>query len=126
MSKGDEQPSKDFVLSSLRARLLLLVAIAVIPIVGSTIYSALEQRHLAGDEVQETTVRLARIASSQQGQLILGTRQLLTGLGQLREVRERNAAECSALFSKLHKSYRLFRTSARQIAKARFTAALGR
>lgn len=86
----------------------MLVAIAVVPLLGSILYSALEQRQLAGNEVQETTVRLARIASSQQGQLILGTRQLLTGLAQLREVRQRDAAECSALFAKLHKSYPVY------------------
>lgn len=104
----DEKSFRKFLFSSLRARLLLLVAIAVIPILGLTIYSALEQRHLAGYEVQETTVRLARVASSQQGQLILGTRQLLTGLAQLREVRQGSPGECSAVFAKLAKSYPVY------------------
>lgn len=104
----EEDPPKGSPFSSLRARLLLLVAIAVVPILGLTLYSAVEQRQLAGLAVQETAVRLARLASSQQGQLILGTRQLLTGLAQLREVRQVDAAKCSELFGNLQKSYPLY------------------
>ena len=93
---------------SLRFRLTFLVALAVLPVLGLTLYSTVEQRRLAGLEVQETALRLARLASSRQGQMILGTRQLLTGLAQLREVREANGAACRVLFADLLKAYPLY------------------
>lgn len=93
---------------SLRFRLICLVALAVLPFLGLTFYSAVEQRRVAGLEAQETALRLARIASTRQGQMILGTRQLLTGLAQLREVREPNGSACKTLFGDLLKAYPLY------------------
>lgn len=94
--------------SSLRARLILLVALAVVPVLGLTVYTAIKHRQVASVEVQETALRLARLASTRQGQMILGTRQLLTGLAQLREVREADGNACSALFAELLKAYPLY------------------
>ena len=94
--------------SSLRARLILLVVIAVMPVLGLTFYTAVEQRQLATVGVQETALRLARLTSTQQGQMILGARQLLTGLAQLREVRQDNSAICSSFFAVLLKAYPVY------------------
>lgn len=93
---------------SLRFRLICLVALAVLPFLALTFYTALEQRRRAGLEAQATALRLARIASTRQGQMILGTRQLLIGLAQLREVRERKSAACKTLFADLLKAYPLY------------------
>lgn len=97
-----------FSLSSLRVRLLLLVLTAVLPALGLVFYTALEQRRSATVEVQETALRLARLASSNQGQLIGGVRQLLVSLSQLPEIRARDAAACSAFLSKLLQQYPLY------------------
>lgn len=103
-----KNPARKPSFSSLRTRLLLLVAVAVVPVLGLTFHSAVEQRHLAGIEVQETALRLARLVSTQQGQLVLGTRQLLMGLTQLREVRKLDGRACSALFADLLKAYPVY------------------
>ncbi len=95
-------------LSSLRARLILLVALAVLPLLGLTLYTSLDQRQLAVTEVQETALRLVRLASTEQARMILGTRQLLIGLAQLREVHQRDGTVCSTLFAELLKAYPLY------------------
>lgn len=61
-----------FSLSGLRVRVFLLVLTAVLPALGLVFYTALEQKRSATVEVQETALRLARLASSNQGQLIGG------------------------------------------------------
>lgn len=94
--------------SSLRVRLFLLVLTAVLPALGVVFYTALEQRRSATVEAQETALRLARLASSNQGQLIGGVRQLLVSLSQLPEIRARDAEACSAFLSKLLQQYPLY------------------
>ncbi|MDX9833139.1 MAG: hypothetical protein RBU35_22915, partial [Anaerolineae bacterium] len=64
-------------LSSLRVRLLLLVILASVPGLILTVYSAAEQRRSAEEEVMETALRLVRLATSNQDQLVEGARQLL-------------------------------------------------
>ena len=96
-----------FSFSSLRVRLLLLVLIANLPALGLMLYSALEQRQAAAVEVQETALRLARLASSDQGRLIAGARQLLIVLAELSEV-QRGSPQCNGLFSKLLQQYPLY------------------
>jgi len=49
---------------SLRVRLILLVLLAVIPALGLILYTGLEQRRLATEEIQETALRLARLVSN--------------------------------------------------------------
>src|SRR5439155_6216204 len=95
-------------LASLRARLLLLVLLAVIPALGLTLYTNLEERQLRKAQVQEHALRLSRIVSADHERLIEDARQLLVALARLPAVRDRNRAACSALFADLltqHSSY---------------------
>lgn len=94
--------------SSLRVRLFFLVLTAVLPALGLVFYTALEQRHSATVEAQETALRLARLASGSQGQLIGGVRQLLVSLSQLPEVRSGDTEGCGAFLSKLLQQYPLY------------------
>jgi len=82
-------------LSSLRARLLLLVLLAIIPALGLILYTASAQRRTAAVEVEENALRLAQFAAANQGRASEGARQLLIALAQLPEVREGDSAECS-------------------------------
>jgi len=94
--------------ASLRVRLLLLVLVALVPAVGLSLYAVLEQRQLSTLAVQETALRLARLASSDQGRLVTSTRQLLIGLARLPEVRARDGQRCGALFAELLAQYPLY------------------
>jgi signal transduction histidine kinase len=95
-------------LASLRARLLLLVLLAVIPALGLTLYTNLEERQLRKAQVQEQAMRLSRLVSADHERLIEDARRLLVTLARLPAVRDRNRAACNALFADLltqHSSY---------------------
>src|SRR6266508_6557990 len=94
--------------SSLRVRLLLLVLLAVIPALGLTLYTNLEERQLRKVQVQEQAMRLSRLVSADHERLIEDARRLLVTLTRLPAVRDRNPAACNALFADLlaqHSSY---------------------
>ncbi len=97
---------KHIPLSSLRARLLLLVLLAIVPALGLILYTASEQRRDAATQVQTNVLRLAKFAAANQGQVAEGARQLLIALSQLPEVRRGNTEECNQLFAKLRQQYR--------------------
>jgi signal transduction histidine kinase len=95
-------------LASLRTRLLLLVLLAVIPALGLTLYTNLEERQLRKAQVQEQAMRLSRLVSADHERLIEDARRLLVNLARLPAVRDRNPAACNALFADLltrHSSY---------------------
>lgn len=94
--------------SSLRVRLLVLVLLALLPAFGLILYTAFEQRRQTALDVQDTALRLARLASSDHGRLITGTHQLFIGLAQLPAVRSRNARECNELLARLMAQYPLY------------------
>lgn len=94
--------------SGLRARLLLLVLLAVIPALGLTLYSNLEERQLRKAQVQEHALRLSRIVSADHERLIEDARKLLAALSRLPGVRDGKRAACDTLFADLltrHSSY---------------------
>ncbi len=94
-----------FSFSSLRARLLLLVLLSIIPALGLILYTASEQRRSAAAEAKDYALQLARSFSSSQNELIESARQLLIALARMPVVRDGNTAECSALFADLLKQY---------------------
>jgi len=90
---------------SLRVRLILLVLLAIVPAFVMMVYSAAEQRQRDGAQAQETALRLARLASSKQEELIEDARHLLIALAQISAVRGRDPVTCSALLANLLKGY---------------------
>ena len=95
-------------LASLQTRLLLLVLLAVIPALGLTLYTNLEERQLRKAQVQEHAMRLSRLVSADHERLIEDARRLLVTLARPPAVRRRNRAACNALFADLltqHSSY---------------------
>ncbi len=91
--------------SSLRARLLLLILVALIPARGLGIYMTWEMRQAVRTEALRDAMRLARITSSAGERLIEGTHQILSVLARLPEVRRQDAGACSTLFAELLKPY---------------------
>ncbi|HXV81358.1 MAG TPA: sensor histidine kinase [Candidatus Binatia bacterium] len=88
-------------LGSLRTRLLLLVLLAVIPALGLTLYTNLEERQLRKALVYEQAMRLSRLVSADYERLIEDTRQLLVTLARLPAVRDFNLIACNALLADL-------------------------
>lgn len=87
--------------SRLRVRLLSLVLLAVLPALGLVIYTAVDQRRMAKADAIATAMRIVRTAAATQKQQIDTSKQLLTTLTLLRDVRSERAEEAEALFQNL-------------------------
>ena len=96
---------RKFSFSSLRVRLIILVLLAIIPALGLTLYTGLEQRQIATNQAKDEALRLAHFASSRQRQLIEGVHQFLDTLARLPQVRRFDPTICSRLFADILKQY---------------------
>jgi PAS domain S-box-containing protein len=94
-----------FPFASLRARLLLLILLAVVPVIGLTIYTNIELRRWAAADAKAEALRLVRLAASDQQDTIRDTRQFLFALAQLPDVRSADPAACSAFLARLFNQY---------------------
>ncbi|HEY2989234.1 MAG TPA: ATP-binding protein [Candidatus Binatia bacterium] len=96
-------------LSSLRARLLLLVLTAAIPAFGLIVYIAWEQRQSAAAEAKEKTLKVARDAVEMQKQLINDAGQMLSTLARQPEVMATGGSTCFVFMAnqlRRHSRYR--------------------
>jgi PAS domain S-box-containing protein len=80
---------------SLRARLIFLVLLAVIPSLGLALYSGLEQRRMVESQSHEDAVRTARLARSRQQELIREAQSLLRTIVQSPAMRNRDQRQCA-------------------------------
>ncbi|GBL45368.1 diguanylate cyclase/phosphodiesterase [Sulfuriferula multivorans] len=88
-----------FTFSGVRARVLLLVALAVAPWLAITIYHAIEERGVAIDAAQENTLRLARLVSFEQRETITHSSALLQALSTLPEIKNGAPTVCQQRLS---------------------------
>ena len=70
----------------LRARLLVLAVLAVLPALGLVAFTAKQNRDTLARQVEESSLRLARLASGEHERAIEGARQLLTGIARIPEI----------------------------------------
>jgi len=97
-----------FSFSSLRVRLVLLVLFAVIPALGTILYTAWKERLHATAEAEERALKLARNAVTEQSRLISETRQFLGQVAQEHYWGLTDPVSCSALMTnhlKQHPKY---------------------
>jgi two-component system, cell cycle sensor histidine kinase and response regulator CckA len=92
-------------LSGLRGRLFLLVVLAVLPAFALTWYTGWENRQRQRANVASDTVTLARIVANDQDSAITGTRQILSDLAAVPEVRAGDPARSRTYFALLMKLY---------------------
>src|SRR5262245_23700350 len=98
---GAGPPERYPFFSRLRARLLALVLLAILPALGLVLYTAVDQRRVAEKEAIASAQRIVRLAAATQKQHVEAARQLLITLSQLREIRTERAADAEALFQSL-------------------------
>jgi signal transduction histidine kinase/DNA-binding response OmpR family regulator len=89
------------ILGSLRARLLLLIVLAVLPALALTVTGGLAQRRQSADQAQMNALRLARLAAAEHNRLLEQTRQLLAGLAIVPAIRDLDPVGCAALLRRL-------------------------
>jgi two-component system, cell cycle sensor histidine kinase and response regulator CckA len=92
-------------LSGLRGRLFLLVALAMLPAFGLSFYANRSDRQHQVAAVVEDTVRLARALATDQERIVEGTRQILSDLGSIAEVRGGDPVRVRTLFALLMKQW---------------------
>ena len=86
--------------SKLRTRLCLIVLVAIIPALISTLYSVMQQRRRALAAAEDSAMDLALKLSLSQKIMIEGMRQNLFTLSLLPQVQMRDAVGSSAVFAK--------------------------
>jgi diguanylate cyclase (GGDEF)-like protein len=90
--------------SGLRAQLLMLVFVAVIPAFGLIGYDAVSERRDAVAQAERDAAGLVRLAAREHSRLLASARQLLLSLSKLSEIRSpRTAAACHQLLREVHK-----------------------
>lgn len=97
-----------FPLSTIRARLLLLILLAIIPALGLILYTASEERRLAALAVREDMLQLTQLVSLDEKELIDGTHQFLSALVLLPEIVQGDSHGCSALLAQMLKQHRRY------------------
>lgn len=94
--------------TSLRARLISLVLLCILPVLGMTIYNSIEDRRLAIAHVRDDMRKVSKIAATQQSQTIASAQQLLVVLSKIRRVTSNIPDECTGLLREILKSYPLY------------------
>ena len=87
-----------FKLSSLRSRLMLLVALAILPLALMTILGGLREREQAVEASQENLRRLTNLAAANEAQSIERARQILVDLASVPDLMG-DTPRCNALLA---------------------------
>mgnify|MGYP002622787790 CR=1 FL=1 len=87
----------------LRARMLLLVLLAVLPGAAFVVYSSVQSRARARGRVAERALSIARAISASEARFVEGTRQMLVTLAEWPEVRGADAEAAGRRLAALRK-----------------------
>ena len=89
-------------------RLLLLVALALVPALLVIIYTAVDQRRQGIKSAEDDALRVVRMAADLQDQFLEGTRQLLTVLCQMASVRQHDSNAATLMFSNVMSNHPVY------------------
>ena len=87
--------------TGLRFRLMVLVALAMLPVSGLLLNHASEDRDQQLSDMQNDAVRVAELTAVNVGQIVEGTRQMLRTAAFTQEIRNLDGPASSALFAQL-------------------------
>ena len=93
---------------SLRARLLGIVFIAVIPAFILLLYTAAKHHSHEEAKARAETLNLTRFAAGNIKQIVEGSRQVLTVLSKLKAVQDYDSAACRDFFTDINKHYPMY------------------
>lgn len=80
----------------LRPRLILLVALAILPALGMMVYTAAEQRATAAAAAESNALRAAHVIADNQALLVENARHVLQALAELPPVRAADTTVCAS------------------------------
>ncbi|HEX4087038.1 MAG TPA: ATP-binding protein [Chthoniobacteraceae bacterium] len=88
-------------MDSLRVRLMLLAALALLPLAGLVFYNAVTQRHEAADAAEADALRLARVCANNEERALDSANRLLALMADIPVVKQLDTAACQPLFSRV-------------------------
>jgi hypothetical protein len=88
---------------TIRARLLLLLIIAIIPLIAVDIRSEVGNRKARRQEIGQEASRLLALTAAEQSRIDDSARQLLTAISQVPAVRQGDWPECSDVLRRIFK-----------------------
>lgn len=86
---------------TVKAQLILLVLISLIPVLAILTYTAIDRRNMTIEDIKEEALQIASDISSQQRQVAESTRQLLMTLTKVPDVRNQNISASNRTFREL-------------------------
>jgi PAS domain S-box-containing protein len=95
---------------NLLSRLFLLVAVALLPAIAIQAYNEVDQRRTSRIEVQNQALIMARLAASEQKQIVQGVRQVLVTLSELPPIKAKDTEACNAYLAALQPRFPAFIT----------------
>ena len=106
VAAGDPPEARRFV--SLRARLLAIVTLVLVPWLVLVILTQADERKVAIANVGDDAMALVHIITSNQAAQVEAARQLLIAFARLPQLRNKDRAACSALMAEMLKAYPLY------------------
>jgi serine phosphatase RsbU (regulator of sigma subunit) len=106
VAAGDSSEARRFV--SLRARLLAIVALVLVPWLVLVILTQADERKVAIANVGDDAMALVHVITSNQAAQVEAARQLLIAFARLPQLRNKDRAACSALMAEMLKAYPLY------------------
>jgi signal transduction histidine kinase len=97
-----------FSFGSLRARLILLILVAVVPAMAVMLYTVLEQRRLDVLSIEKKLAHLTKLEARQERQIIEGGRQILQAMAYFLQRSDGNPLRCTSFFADLLMHYQRF------------------
>lgn len=86
-------------------RLLILVAVALLPAIGIQAYNEFELRRTRQIEVQSQALNLAELAAAEQRQIVQGIHQALIGISESAAIKSKNAEACNDYLARIKRRY---------------------
>jgi diguanylate cyclase (GGDEF)-like protein len=93
---------------NLLSRLLLLVALSVLPPATLAIWRVADVQQEQRSEVYARAMHLAQLAAAEQTRIVDGVRQLLTALSSARGIRERDVAYCGEALRHIREQFPIY------------------
>ena len=88
-------------MKSLLARLLLVMAVALVPSLGFQAYLETEARGIRQRQVEDEALRIGRLVNAEQQQIVEGAEQVLNAIGGSPAVQDNLPEQCNRLLVNL-------------------------
>lgn len=105
---GTNSGSGSYMLTGIRAKLVLVIALATIPLAALLLYTYQQQRALAEEEVLRYVQKTVRIIAREERNLIGAGHEMLIALGQMPHIWRAPPERCAAFLAQLQTQYRRY------------------